>query len=80
MKGDNPLFSCAAVDNNALTLAEKMLCPLCGSFNHCGLLVQGAGSDCWCNDVKFLNEIFQKIPEDKRGKRCICANCAKKIV
>ena len=54
--------------------AEK--CPLCGKGNDC----QRCASDtykgpCWCFKVDMPAELVARVPEDLRGKACICREC-----
>ena len=49
---------------------EKM-CPLCGKPNNC---LKG-NKNCWCNYVMIPKELIEKIPEEERGKSCICKEC-----
>jgi hypothetical protein len=49
-------------------------CPLCGEPNDCGL---AAGkTDCWCFAVKISPEALVRLPEEARGKVCVCRKCA----
>jgi hypothetical protein len=53
--------------------AEK-ICPLCGKDNNC----QHGQGECWCNSVVIPKYIIDMIPEDKKGKACICKACLEK--
>ena len=49
-------------------------CPLCGEPNDCGL---AAGkTDCWCFAVKISPAALVRLPEEARGKVCMCRKCA----
>ncbi|MFB9254735.1 cysteine-rich CWC family protein [Vibrio agarivorans] len=52
-------------------------CPLCNQPNQCG---QPADSNqpCWCfnKDVQFPKGLLDSVPEEKKGKACICKQCA----
>ncbi|MFA5522980.1 MAG: cysteine-rich CWC family protein [Tissierellales bacterium] len=50
------------------------ICPLCGQDNNCQ---HGLGK-CWCETVIFPKHILNMIPEDKKGKACICKLCLEK--
>jgi hypothetical protein len=54
--------------------AEK--CPLCGEGNDCqrceGVAYKGP---CWCFKVEVPQELIGRLPEDLRGKACICREC-----
>lgn len=59
----------------SLKESEK-ICPICGKNNNCK---HGQG-ECWCGTVKFPKEIFDLIPEDKKGKACICKSCLEEFI
>jgi Cysteine-rich CWC len=48
-------------------------CPLCGGPNDCG----GAAckSECWCSSVPISREALARVPEEARGKVCVCRAC-----
>lgn len=55
-----------------MTLSEmEKTCPLCGKPNNC----KSGNLDCWCNYVTFPKELIEQIPEENRGKACICKEC-----
>ena len=53
-----------------LTIEERT-CPLCGVDNQC---THGAVS-CWCETVVVPKHVLDRVPEDKKGKACICKTC-----
>ncbi len=53
---------------------RKDRCPLCGGPNECGM---AAGkSECWCFEAKIAPEVLARVPEEAKGKVCVCAKCA----
>lgn len=56
-----------------LTKPEKT-CPLCGQDNNC----KHSHTDCWCSSVVFPEHILDMIPNEKKGKSCICKDCFEK--
>lgn len=51
-------------------------CPLCGQSNNC----QQASCDvykglCWCEKVTFPDELVGRLPEEARGRACVCRAC-----
>ena len=52
----------------------ERICPLCGQDNNC----QHGQGGCWCDTVKFPKHILDLIPNDKKGKACICKSCLEK--
>lgn len=53
---------------------EEMICPICGQPNNC----QHDEGNCWCEKVVIPSYIIEMVPEDKRGKACICKSCVEK--
>lgn len=49
----------------------EKLCPLCGSVNNCGV----KSGDCWCFHTKVPIKLREKVPNDLKGKACICQKC-----
>jgi len=49
-------------------------CPICGGPNDCGMAA--VKSECWCASVKISPEALALVPEEAKGKVCICAKCA----
>jgi len=56
-----------------LKKVEK-ICPICGKENNCQL----DNKDCWCKHIEIPKYILDMVPEDKRGKACICRSCIEK--
>jgi len=53
------------------------ICPICGEDNNCQHGKDGQ-ERCWCMEVSFPKHILDMIPDDKKGKACICLSCLKK--
>jgi hypothetical protein len=56
----------------ALKETEKT-CPICGKDNNCQ-----HDENCWCQTVEIPKYILELVPEDKKGKSCICKSCIEK--
>ncbi|MBC8588001.1 cysteine-rich CWC family protein [Paratissierella segnis] len=52
---------------------QEKICPLCGENNNCQ-----HGKECWCTTIKIPKHVLDLIPEDKKGKACICKSCIEK--
>lgn len=52
---------------------EIRTCPLCGKDNNCR-----QSKECWCHSATIPKELLDKVPEDKKGKACICKSCVDK--
>lgn len=48
-------------------------CPICGQDNNCR-----HDAECWCHKETFPKHVFNLIPEEKKGKACICKACLEK--
>ena len=62
-------------DNSVYKKIER-ICPLCGQDNNC----QHGQGGCWCDKVKVPKYILDLIPNDKKGKACICKSCLEKYL
>ncbi len=61
-----------------MTVIHENQCPICGQPNRCGekSTINGVGlQKCWCAYETFPKDIFQKVPEEKQHKACICKKC-----
>jgi methylmalonyl-CoA mutase cobalamin-binding subunit len=57
---------------------EEKICPICGQPNRCGEkeVINGIELNrCWCAYETFTQKIFEKIPQEKYRKACICQKC-----
>lgn len=66
--------------SNAMTshTDNDQICPICQQPNQC-VISRGRGSinDCWCMrlEEKIPDELLNMVPDDQRGKTCVCENC-----
>lgn len=52
-------------------------CPLCGGPNRCAPAAAGDFAvECWCTRVAISQEALDRVPEQWRGKACLCPACA----
>lgn len=51
-------------------------CPLCGGTNECALAADPAAAECWCFTAAISRETLASVPEEARGRACICPRCA----
>ena len=63
-----------------LDTIDATRCPLCGEQNRCAMEVARETGEpqapCWCMAADFRNAPLAAVPQEKRGKACICARCA----
>lgn len=45
-------------------------CPICGEDNGCR-----HNRECWCHSAIVPKGLIEMVPEDKKGKACICKSC-----
>jgi RNA-binding protein len=60
---------------------DQKRCPLCAGDNQCVIAQSNeAGNieNCWCYQSSIDPETLRKIPEQARGKSCVCPGCAGK--
>lgn len=55
-------------------LSDQDCCPLCGESNRCAS-ARGEAEECWCMNVKIPKEVLQRVPDQLKGKSCICQTC-----
>ncbi|WP_246064824.1 cysteine-rich CWC family protein [Melghirimyces algeriensis] len=48
---------------------------MCGKGHHCGNPSGKPDGTCWCGKEVFPKEIFQLLPPEAIGKKCICKEC-----
>lgn len=71
-----------------MSTAEKRndICPLCGGENSCQRVAQGLSGDqrceppCWCYSRSFPPELYDQLPGEEKGRRCICQHCLQKFI
>jgi hypothetical protein len=55
----------------------EFTCPVCGTSNQCAVAQSGQfDTPCWCKNVKFSTQALERVPEEQRGKVCLCPRCA----
>ena len=63
---------------------SKNICPLCGKLFweairnqmiDCGYENGLSHSGCWCEKIEVPKELREMIPENLKGKACICKEC-----
>ncbi len=64
----------------ANTTPTDRLCPLCNGDNDCAMANGRPPESCWCQGVELNPDSLAAIPEDARGRRCICAKCGTEVV
>jgi hypothetical protein len=35
---------------------------------------------CWCVEAVFTSDLLESLPDDAKGKACVCAKCADKAL
>lgn len=53
---------------------QEKTCPLCGEDNNC----QSHLDTCWCFNIEIPRGLLDLVPEDQKGKSCICKSCIEK--
>lgn len=60
---------------------QNHTCPLCGKPNDCALAnCATLKVECWCANAEVSKVAITKIPENLRGKACLCISCASKDI
>jgi hypothetical protein len=59
--------------------ADPRHCPLCGEDNRCAMemekLTGQPQAPCWCVSQTFSAELLARLPDQARGRACICGRC-----
>jgi hypothetical protein len=55
---------------------DTKTCPICGGNSEGAMVKDATAAECWCYTAEINDEAMQRVPEDARGKVCICARCA----
>ena len=54
-------------------------CPLCGADNRCAMEIGRATGQpqapCWCVSASLDPALLNRIPDEARGKACVCSAC-----
>ncbi|MFT4925776.1 MAG: hypothetical protein ACI8WB_001871 [Phenylobacterium sp.] len=62
---------------------DESKCPLCGEVNLCAMVaaeIAGKKAEtCWCIGADFTPDIIAGVPEQAKGKSCICQRCVTKL-
>lgn len=55
---------------------DSTVCPLCKQPNACRL-AEAASCDeaCWCKTERFGPALLARVPNEQRGRACICRPC-----
>ena len=51
------------------------VCPLCGQSNECAIAAGLPAESCWCMTQAIDPAALAALPQEARGKVCICAAC-----
>ena len=55
-------------------------CPLCGHPNDCGQCSPATRSlPCWCERLIIPGELLARVPNELRGRACLCRACVEKF-
>ena len=58
-------------------------CPLCGKPNQCAMELERLTGlkqpPCWCTGVEFDAELLARLPQEAKGRACICAACSRPV-
>ncbi|MNC15313.1 hypothetical protein D3C75_631270 [compost metagenome] len=55
--------------------ADGGICPLCSKPNGCAVPAGEDPYSCWCMKTRVPQGLRDRVPENRRGKACICLNC-----
>ncbi len=59
---------------------EKGICPLCGGKNGCAVAGGEDPYSCWCMTTDVPEALLEMVPEEVKGKSCVCKKCVEKYL
>ncbi len=66
------------MSESSLETFSASICPLCTQSNAClSASTKNTKQACWCAnpELKFPKALLDKVPEESKGKACICQAC-----
>ena len=55
---------------------------MCGKPNQCAMELERLTGlkqpPCWCTSVDFGAELLTSVPQEAKGRACICAECSRR--
>ncbi len=73
---EKPVPVRGGVTDGRVPLPEH-LCPVCGAANRCAPAASGTFDvPCWCTQAAISPAALARVPQDLRGKACLCPACA----
>lgn len=61
--------------SNQATEFDAARCPICGELNECATAADPDATECWCEAVKFPQDLLARVPEAAIARVCVCRRC-----
>ncbi|WP_160034518.1 cysteine-rich CWC family protein [Paenibacillus sp. An7] len=62
---------------NTRSMNDPLICPLCRKPNHCAYAAGRPAEECWCMNLSVPKRLLSQIPDEQRGKSCVCEACVR---
>ncbi|GIP44965.1 hypothetical protein J45TS6_34240 [Paenibacillus sp. J45TS6] len=59
------------------SMNNPLICPLCRKPNHCAYAAGRPAEECWCMNLSVPKLLLAQIPDEQRGKSCVCEACVR---
>lgn len=59
------------------SMNNPLICPLCRKSNHCAYAAGRPAEECWCMNLSVPKALLAQIPDEQRGKSCVCEACVR---
>jgi hypothetical protein len=66
------------MSSSQATELDPARCPICGDLNECATVADPDATECWCEAVKFPQDLLARVPENAVARVCVCRRCIEK--
>lgn len=63
------------METKKMWILDPGVCPICSKPNGCMMAAGRAEEGCWCTEAVIPGELLALVPEEAKGKACICRDC-----
>lgn len=66
-----------------MSKVDPTLCPICKEPNACAMeiarLTGSKAEHCWCFNALFSSDVLALVPDESKGRACVCQKCSSVI-
>ena len=67
------------MSSSQATELDPARCPICGDLNECATVADPDATECWCEAVKFPQDLLARVPKNAVARVCVCRHCIEKL-